>query len=307
MTRFLLATTALSAIAAVSPASADDMPAQTPTAVASPQYNWAEGGVPELAFFVGAGASYSFANFGAQSVYNKGISDVFLNGKMVASGVADGPPVHPFLDSQSNFAPMVQLGYFRHFGSSNWLWGTKFSDSYLGTTSTTENLIVPQFGSSTDSNVSTFTGYSDTGSYSVSIYSQMASMLFVGRSFEKSFVYVGAGPSLSQIQSRLNDVVGYATINGKLTNISGSPQSFSSTDWRYGAAATAGITYFLTPSWFLDVNYLFIAPSARTIFETSSFNNPGDGSLAFRGTLIGTETANLKNTQAVVISINKAF
>ena len=274
MTRFLLATTALSAIAAVSPASADDMPAQTPTAVASPQYNWAEGGVPELAFSVGAGASYSFANFGAQSVYNKGIGRLseredgcFRSGRWTARPPLSRQPIQ----LRSNGA----AGIFRHFGSSNWLWGTKFSDSYLGTTSTTENLIVPQFGSSTDSNVSTFTGYSDTGSYSVSIYSQMASMLFVGRSFEKSFVYVGAGPSLSQIQSRLNDVVGYATINGKLTNISGSPQSFSSTDWRYGAAATAGITYFLTPSWFLDVNYLFIAPSARTIFETSSFNNPG--------------------------------
>jgi opacity protein-like surface antigen len=264
-------------------------------------------GAPRSAFFVGGGVAYSFANFGTQSVYNKGISDAFIDGALVASGTADGPPVSSSFDSQSNLAPVMQLGYFQHFGSSNWLWGAKFSYSYLDTTSGTQNLIIPQFGTSTNPNVSTFTGYSVTGSYSVSIYSQMAAMLLVGRSFEKGFVYLGAGPSLSRIQGSLDNVVGFATINGILTNISGAPQSFSSSDWRHGAAATAGITYFLAPSWFLDVSYLFIAPNNRTVFATSPFNNPGDGTVAFSGTLIGLYTANLKHTQAVAISINKAF
>jgi opacity protein-like surface antigen len=135
----------------------------------------------------------------------------------------------------------------------------------------------------------------------------MAAMLLVGRSFEKGFVYLGAGPSLSRIQGSLDDVVGFATINGNLTSISGAPQSFSSSDWRSGAAVTAGLTYFLTSSWFLDVSYLFIAPKSRTIFVTSPFNNPGDGTVSFSGTLIGIYTANVRNTQAVAISINKAL
>ena len=264
-------------------------------------------GVPRSAFFVGGGAGYSSANFGTQSVYNKGISNAFINGALVASGEADGPPVDTSFGRKSKFSPVMQLGYFEHFGSSNWLWGAKFSYSYLGATSGTENLIIPQFGTSTNPNVSTFTGYSVTQSYSVSISSQMAVMLFAGRSFDKGFVYLGAGPSLSRIKGSLNDVVGFATINGNLTNISGAPQSFSSSDWRTGVAATAGITYFLMSSWFVDVSYLFIAPKSRTVSATSPFNNPGDGTLAFTGTLLGIYTANLKNTQAVAISINKAF
>jgi len=86
---------------------------------------------------------------------------------------------------------VVQLGYFQHVGSSNWLWGAKFSYSYLGTTSGTQNLIIPRFGTSTNPNVSTFTGFSVTQSYSVSINSQIAAILFVGRSFEEGFSLSG--------------------------------------------------------------------------------------------------------------------
>jgi hypothetical protein len=111
---------------------------------------------------------------------------------------------------------------------------------------------------------------------------------------------------LSRIKGSLINVVGYATINGVLMNISGAPQSFSNSDWRWGAAATAGVTYFLTPTWYLDFSYLFVAPQKRTVFATSSFNNPGTP-LTFTGTLIGTYTENVKNTQAVTIAINKAF
>jgi opacity protein-like surface antigen len=262
---------------------------------------------PRSGFFVGAGASYSAGNFGSQSVYNKGISNVFENGVHVAAGEADGPPVLPFLDSHSNFAPVLQAGYFRHFGGSDWLWGAKFSYSYLGMSSSTQNLVIPQFGTSTNAAVSTFTGYSVTSSYSVSIDHQMTALALLGRSFDKGFVYMGGGPSLSRIKSTLQDVVGYATINGTLTNISGAPQTVSSTDWRFGLAATAGLTYFLTPEWFLDLSYLFVAPNSRTIFVSSPFDNPGNGTLAFSGTLIGTFTANVKNTQALSLSINKAF
>jgi hypothetical protein len=95
--------------------------------------------------------------------------------------------------------------------------------------------------------------------------------------------------------------VGYATINGK-----GAPQSFTSTNWNYGAAAIVGLTYFLALSWFLDLSQGFSMPNARTTYVTSPFNNPGDGTIAFSGTLIGTYTANL-STRAQSITINKAF
>src|SRR5476649_1485276 len=93
---------------------------------------------------------------------------------------------------RSNTVPVVQLGYFRHFGDGAWLWGTRLSYSYLGTTSSLPNLVIPQFGSKTNPNVSSFSGYSVTGSYSVSVYHQTSFMPFVGRSFDNSFVYAGA-------------------------------------------------------------------------------------------------------------------
>jgi opacity protein-like surface antigen len=228
-----------------------------------------------------------------------------VNGTLVASGSAAGPAQFS-LDSQSNFAPVAQLGYFRHFGDSSWLWGGKFSYSYLGTTSTKENLIIPQAGSSSDTSVSSFSGNSVTRSYKVSIYHQTTLMPFVGHSFDKSFLYLGAGPSLSQVQTSLNDVVGFADINGTRTDISGAPQSFSFNQWMFGAAATAGITYFLAPSWFLDLSYSFVMPNAQTGYVTSPFNNPRDSGPSFTGTLIGAYTASL-SSHALTLTINKAF
>lgn len=282
-------------------------------ALAVPGSAWAQSAsssdatMPDHAFFVGAGAGYSFTNFGSQSVYNKGISNVFLNGSQVANGQASGPPVQTFLGgNQSNPAPEVQLGYFRHFANSDWLWGGKASYAYVGSTSSVQNLVIPQFGSSSNGGVSSFNGYSVTGSYSVTLGHQMSLMPFVGRSFGKGFFYAGAGPSLSQVQASLNNVVGYATINGKLTDVSGPPQSFSSTNWLIGFAATAGVTYFLTPSWFMDLSYGYSQPGGRTSYINSPFYNPGTGGVSFSGNLIGYYTANV-SSHMIALTFNKSF
>jgi hypothetical protein len=265
-------------------------------------------GVPKSAFYVGVGGSATFADFGTQSIYNKGISNVFNGGGVqTATGTADGPPIRPAFGTTAGFSPVFQLGYFRRFGESNFLWGTKFSYSYLGNNSTQQNLIIPQFGSSTAGGSSTFDGYSVTGGYTVGVYHQMSFTPFVGYALEKSFFYAGVGPSLSQVKTTLNNVVGYATIAGALTNISGTPQNFSTTSWVLGAAATVGVTYFLSPSWFVDFNYAFAAPNAQTIMSTSSFVNPGTGGgNSYTGTLIGVYTGNVV-THAIGITLNRAF
>jgi opacity protein-like surface antigen len=262
--------------------------------------------MPRSAFFVGGGVGYAFGNFGEQSVYNKGISQTYQAGVQVASGTADGPPVSLGLPDESGVTPSVQFGYFQHLGDTDWLLGVKFSYNYLGLSSTKQNLIIPQFGTSTAGGASTFTGYSVTQSYSVEVRHQFTSLLYAGRSFGNGFVYAGAGPSFSQIKVAMNDVVGFATLSGVLTNVSGTPQSFSTTDWRIGAAVTAGVTYFVTPSWFVDVNYLVSIPASRTDRFTSAFNNPGTPD-TFTGTLIGTATADVQNVQTVMVSLNKAF
>ena len=261
---------------------------------------------PASGFFVGGGLGYSFTSYGTQSVYNKGISEISGPNIPPSSGTADGPPVSSSFGGKSRVIPDAQFGYFQQFAGSEWLWGAKLSYNYIGATSGVQNLVIPQFGTSSDPNNATFTGYSVTQSYSISISHQLASLFFVGRSFGQGFWYLGAGPSLSQIKVSLNGVVGYATINNQLTNISGAPQSFASTDWQFGAAATAGVTYFLTPSLFFDAKYLFSAPKFRTLHVTSPFYNPGTN-VTYSGTLIGTATVNVRNTQAVSIALNKMF
>jgi opacity protein-like surface antigen len=71
-----------------------------------------------------------------------------------------------------------------------------------------------------------------------------------GYTFDRSYIYAGAGPSLTRTQVKLNDVEGFANINGAAgTSVTGAPTSYSSSQWLIGATLTAGATYFLTPSW----------------------------------------------------------
>jgi opacity protein-like surface antigen len=266
----------------------------------------ADGRLPRSAFFVGAGAGAAFSNFGNQFVYNKGLSVVSVGGVPVASGQADGPPVQTYLGGQTTFSPTVQLGYMQRFGDSDWLWGAKFSYAYIGSTSYVTNLVIPQAGSSSNLGVSSFSGFSVTDRYEITLRHQTAFMPFVGRAFDSGFFYFGAGPSLSQVESKLLGVVGYATINGVLTDISGAPQSVTDNSWRFGTAATAGVTYFLTPRWFIDLSYVFSMPNSRTNYVASPFNNPRTAGPSFMGTLLGSYTADV-SSHAVLATINLAF
>jgi hypothetical protein len=90
---------------------------------------------------------------------------------------------------------------------------------------------------------------------------------FIGRSFNKSIVYLGVGASLSHVGARLNDVVGFGDIPEDglgLVDISGQPQSVADSQPAFGVAATAGITYFTSPTCFLDINYTFSNPFPDT-------------------------------------------
>ena len=202
----------------------------------------------------------------------------------------------------------MQLGYFQHFGNSDWLWGVKYSYSYLGTTLAKDNLIIPQFGTTSDPTAPTFPGFSVTRSYEVFIDHQMTLVPFAGRSFKNSFVYAGAGPSLSRVGASLNDVVGFATIPalGGFANISGQPQSDAQTQWAFGIAATVGVTYFITPSCFLDVGYTFSNPFPHKFHVEGPFHNEAYSPLVITGTLIGDYTAKV-NTHSITASLNVGF
>jgi opacity protein-like surface antigen len=263
-------------------------------------------GMPRSAFYFGGGGGYAFGQFGTQSYYNKGYSETYQYGSLVAVGTAGGPPVPVSLGSDGAASPVVQFGYYQHLGNTDWLLGVKASYNYLGLKKSVSNVNVPQAGTSTANGGSTFSGNAVTNSYSVDVRHQFASLLYAGRSFGNGYFYAGGGLTFSQMKLQLNDVIGYATLNGVLTNISGAPQSFSDTDWRVGGAVTVGMTYFVTPSWFVDVSYLVSFPDSRTFDIRSPFNNPGDP-YTYKGLLTGTATSNVQNIQSIMVSLNKAF
>ena len=260
--------------------------------------------VPKSAFFMGLGGSYNSANFGTQNVFAQGDSAIFLDDVLVAVGSAGGP-ANPLMDTQSTLAPVAQLGYFQHFANSKWLWGAKFSYSYLDATSAKDNVVVPQVGSFTSSTPDTFTGNVVIGSYRASINHQMALMPFIGHSFEKSFIYLGAGLSLSQAQTKLANVIGFAAINGTHVNITGTPASFSSSPWVLGGAAVIGGTYFFAPSWFLDFSYRYDMTQNRKSNFAGPFMSTTDGYDDI-GILSGNYSGRVI-TQALTVSINNAF
>jgi hypothetical protein len=260
--------------------------------------------VPYAAFFAGLGGSFNSTEFGKQNLYAQGVSVISQAGVPVAFGSAGGP-MTPTFDTASTFAPTAQFGYFRHFSNSQWLWGAKFSYSYLNAGSTEDNVVVPQVGSFTSSTPDTFTGNVVVRSYETGIRHQLSFMPFVGRSFERSFIYLGAGPSLSQLESDLDGMIGFAAINGTHVNITGDPSNFSSDPWVFGGSAVVGMTYFLNPSWFLDLNYSFAITDVYTSDFSAPFSSSTDGYDDVG--IISGDYSGRAITQSLRFSINKAF
>lgn len=261
--------------------------------------------VPNSAFFAGFGGSYNSVKFTDQNVYAQGVSAIFTDDEFYAAGAAGGS-TSPNFGNDSTFSPGAQAGYFSHFGDSQWLWGAKLSYNYIGADATSENIAVPQAGGFTGGNTASFTGNVVIHSYETSIENQILLMPFVGRSFEKTYFYVGAGPTLSQVKSTLTGVVGFADINDTHYDITGTPSSFSTTDdWVLGGALTAGATYFFTPNWFIDASYTF----AKTKTQTNDFSTPFSHTVDDY-TDVGILSGNYgtaTNTQSISISINRAF
>jgi opacity protein-like surface antigen len=261
--------------------------------------------VPNSAFFLGLGASGNWTDFGNQHVYAIGTSQVYTDGILSASGSAQGPTRIP-MTTQFAFAPSFQGGYFQRFGTSDWLWGAKLSYNYLGATSTNTNSIIPQFGSYTTILHPTpvpFSGPAYVRDAKTSLFQEIDLIPFLGRAFGRSYVYAGGGPTLSQTRTQLNGLVGFALVDGGIVDQSGAPQDFSSSSWLFGGAATVGVTYFVTPTWFVDLNYTY----ATTEGHTATFASPFiDHSSTSVGTLVG-NSAWKAETQRVGLTINKAF
>lgn len=277
-------------------------------AMALPQAATAQSIVPERGFYLGLGGAFSNVEFGTQDVYAVGTSEIYQDGVLEATGTAAGPASFS-MDDQSTLAPTVQGGYFQRIPGGDWLWGGKVSYAYLDASSSLNNVLLPQGGSFTYTDTGEtvpFEGNAVVRTYTTGITHQMALMPFVGRSFDRSFIYLGAGPTLSRTRTDLDGLVGFADINGDRQDISGAPQNFSSTEWVYGGAATLGVTYFLDASWFIDISYTYARTQKQKSNYSSTFENPGaDGKLT-EGTLVGDSSARVV-TQNIAVTMNWAF
>ena len=265
--------------------------------------------VPERAFYVGVGGGFSSVDFGTQHVYAIGTSNVFKNGSLIASGIAAGP-ANIYVGSDLTFAPSAQVGYWQHLANRDVLWGAKLIYNYIGTTGRVPNAVIPQVGSFTSAGSTTpvpFAGPAVVQSYQTDIEHELAFIPMVGRSFDRTFLYVGAGPTLSRTGTNLNGLVGFADVNGKLTDVSGAPTNFSASAWTFGGTAAVGATYFLNASWFVDFMYRYAVTGSQTDHYSSSFvNTNGPNGSISAGTLVGTSSGKVM-TQGVMITINRVF
>jgi len=71
---------------------------------------------------------------------------------------------------------------------------------------------------------------------------------------------------------------------------------------------SAGVTYFLNNSLFLDFNYTYSKPNVAEFNIASPYRNPAEGSseLGFEGTLIGSATRDI-STNTILLTLNWAF
>jgi hypothetical protein len=273
--------------------------------------------VPDYALFVSFGGSFNSVNFGDQDVIAIGTSVLSQDGDIIATGSAFPPDNAPGgtpieMDTEVNLAPSVQAGYFEHIGSSDWLWGAKFTYDYLGTTSNFRRPIFPQVGTFTEGTDDPvpFTGNAVALSTQTELVQQIALRPFIGHSFERGFVYFGGGPTVSQERISILQLVGFADINGNRGDISGAPQDFSDTGWVWGGSAEVGVTYFFDRSWFLDCSYVLGFTGKHAFDFSSTFSSTfteADGSeLTQAGTLVGSSTWNAIS-QGIGFRIGKAF
>lgn len=269
--------------------------------------------VPKSAFFVGIGGSQNKLNYNNQSTWAMGTTSAPAGPSNPAINGSAAGETGVNLSSQDSLSPSVQLGYFSRFENSDFLWGFKFSYSYLGATSKSARQLIPQVGGYTnDTGYNTFNGNYVVRSYEQTIKNQMSLMPFIGHSFSKGYLYAGAGPSLSQVTTNINGITGFADIFGYPSDISGSLQNYSSTQWVVGGSATLGGTYFLGDSFFLDLNYSYTQTknntaswggpwSKRGIYSPTGYNN-----VQYSGTNVGTSSGNI-GTQALTLTLNKYF
>ena len=264
--------------------------------------------VPQSAFFGGLGVSGSSVNFANQHVYAGGTT--WQPGPVMGWGAGSTDFI---LNSSSAPVPVIQAGYFQHFSSSRWMWGGKISYSYFNV-SADHSLLIPQTGGVTATTNAVTTTYPFAGNYTVQTYRQtinhqIALIPLIGQSFEKSYLYLGGGPTFSQTNMSIENMASpIAFVDGLPISPTGvgNGSNYSTNQWLFGGVAMVGATYFINPTWFVDFSYSY----SMTGTKTSSWGGPWSDTLPNGSTRIGHNagtSSGSMNAQAFSVSINAAF
>lgn len=259
--------------------------------------------------FLGLGANYNSNNL-TQDSWGEGISNIQTSTGSSSNGIAQGTGA-PFHNTSNMFAPEIQAGYFKHITGTQNLYGLKFSYQYLGATATNSNLYIPQLGETTSNTgaTSSLFGYVNADSIQVTTKHELTLLAFIGRSFGNAYVYLGAGPSLFNLQSKNYYSIGYAEYEGVTVDVTGLVSYSSPSIWAWGGVAQVGMTYFISPTWFIDASYTYAKTGNNTTAHEQPFSNSssvGDVSYTTSGTLFTKDTLNVNN-QSLTLAINKVF
>lgn len=260
-------------------------------------------------FFVGVGGNYNSLRI-EQNSWGLGISSLYVDGVFNSTGIAQGNAA-PFKNWSQNLSPEVQAGYLRNY-NERFYYGIKFTYQYLGSVITNRDLYLPQTGILTSSTgtQSPMFGYAIADSVETTINHNMNLFALIGTQVGSKSFYLGAGPSLISIQSQNYNSIGYAIVNGETLNVTGLVNYGSPTMWAWGGGAQIGMSYFISPSWFIDASYTFSALESRVSRHEQSFSNTStmDGdNLLTTGILTTKDTFKTTLVQSINISINKLF
>jgi opacity protein-like surface antigen len=259
-------------------------------------------------FFAGLGASYSAVRL-EQEGYGIGLTEIFDGEIPVAVGRAVGP-TPPFRETDDRLGFDAQAGYLDVLtDTGDWLWGMKLGYKYLGAELTDRDIDSPQTGTYIqflpEPEEGTLTGNAVLKSVQTEVDSEVLFVPFLGHSFSNSYIYAGAGPAVFKTRSKINDLVGLADIDGHRFDLTGTPMDFSGSQWMWGGAVQAGFTYFLSESWFVDVNYTYARSKKYEQKYSAPFTNVVDG-LTYSGT-VELEVDDKITSQGVSITINTLF
>jgi opacity protein-like surface antigen len=264
--------------------------------------------VPQSAFFVGLGVSGASVNFENQHVYAAGTT--WQPGPVIGWGAGS---TDFKLNLNSAAVPFIQAGYFQHVSSTQWIWGGKVFYNYFDI-SADRNLLIPQTGGVTATVSGGTTTFPFTGNYTVQTYRQtmnhqISLAPLIGRSFEKSYLYLGVGPTFSQTKMSIENMASpIAFVDGHLISPTGAGNGsdYSTTQWLLGGVAMIGATYFINPNWFVDISYMYSVTGTKT----SSWGGPWSDTLSDGSTRIGNNTGKSSgrvNIQTFSISINTSL